>query len=96
MRPWCNGSTRDSKPLSVGSNPTGRAIEVKMSTFRVEDNVLLADRHQEVNCIFCGEKFYGRFRLLYCSNEDANSIFDKLEKAEYTCEKCLTLIRFQE
>jgi hypothetical protein len=24
-RPWCKGSTRASKPLSVGSSPTGRA-----------------------------------------------------------------------
>ena len=27
-RPWCNGSTADSKPVSQGSNPWGRALRI--------------------------------------------------------------------
>lgn len=67
-----------------------------MPTFRLEDNVLMVDRHQEVNCVHCDRPFYGRFRLIYDFSKDAEKIFDMLREAEYTCENCLTLMKFQD
>jgi DNA-directed RNA polymerase subunit N (RpoN/RPB10) len=67
-----------------------------MIGLRLEGSVFVADRNQQLICLSCGDQFYGRFRLLYETNQDANELFDKLREVEYTCEKCLTLIRFKE
>lgn len=67
-----------------------------MIGFRLEGNVLVADRNQQLMCLSCGDQFYGRLRLMYDGNQDVQELFDKLREVEYTCEKCLTLIRFGE
>ena len=35
-RPWCNGSTADSKPVSQGSNPWGRARKFEVGSSKFE------------------------------------------------------------
>jgi hypothetical protein len=67
-----------------------------MIGLRLEGSVLVADRNQQLICLSCGDQFYGRLRLVYDLAEEAGVMFDRLEKVEYTCEKCLTLIRFKE
>lgn len=67
-----------------------------MIGLRLEGSILVADRNQQLICLSCGEQFYGRFRLLYDNSQDAQELFDKLREVEYTCDKCLTLIRFKD